>query len=87
MDNDRRQAGGRNPVEGVGQSIEGDNDDDSRDNTSSGSAHARLGLESRSREGTGGRVGTEARANSVGNTDSDELLVRVDLIAVETAKR
>lgn len=43
-------------------------------------------LQSTTRERTGGGVGTEARADSVGNSNGDQFLVRIDLVAIDTAK-
>ena len=76
-----------NPVEGTAERVDGDENEDTGEPTSQGSAHTRLGLDGGTRERTGSSVGTEARADKVGDTDGDELLVGVDLVVVETTER
>lgn len=71
MDNDCGKAGGRDPVESVGQAIESDNDTNGGEDTSDWGPDTRLGFERRTREGTGSGIGTEARSDSVGDTDGD----------------
>ena len=86
MDNDGRETTGGDPEEGIGETVEGDNDDNGCDNSSNGSADTRLGLEGGAGEGASGWVGSKDRANSVGDTNGDGLLIRVNLVTVETAE-
>lgn len=86
MDDDRRETSRRNPEERGGQAVESDDDYDRGEDAGSGSAHARFGLQSRTREGTGSGVCTENSADSVCDTDGDEFLIRVDLVAVHTTE-
>lgn len=72
--------------EGIGQGVEGKNDQSTGENTSNGSAHTRLGLDGGTREGSGSGIGVEQGTNAVGDTDGDEFLVRVDLVAVQTSE-
>ena len=71
MDDDCGKAGGRDPVESVRQAIESDNDTNGGEDTSDWGPDTRLGFERRTREGTGSGIGTEARSDSVGDTDGD----------------
>jgi hypothetical protein len=76
-----------NKVEGVGQGVEGDDDADAGPPAGGRRADARLALERRAREGAGRGVGREDHADEVGDADRDELLVGVDLVGVDAAKR
>ena len=86
VNDDCGKAGGGDPVERVRQAIESDDDTDGSENTSDRGPDTGLGFECRTREGTGGRIGTEARSDSVGNTDGNQFLIGVNLIIVDTSK-
>lgn len=43
-------------------------------------------LQSTTGKGTGGGVGTETRADRVGDSNGDQFLVGIDLVSVNTAK-
>lgn len=83
---DRGETGGGDPVESIGQTVESDDDYDGRDDTSGRCAHTGLGFEGGAREGSSCRVGAEARADGVSDTNGDELLVWVDLVPVEATE-
>ena len=87
VNDDCGKGGGGDPEESVGQAIESDNDADGGEDTSERGPDTRLGFECRPRKGAGGRIGTEAGSDSVGDTNSDQLLVGIDLITVDTPKR
>lgn len=87
MNDDCGKAGGGDPVERVCQTIESDDDTDSCENTSDRGPDTRLGFECRTREGTGGGIGIEARPDSISNTDGNQFLIGVDLVTVDTSKR
>lgn len=87
VDDDCRKGWSGDPEESVCQAIESDNDTDGGEDTSERGPDTRLGFECRAGEGTGSGVGTEARPDGVGDTDSNQLLVGVDLVSVDTSKR
>jgi hypothetical protein len=69
VDDDGRETGERDEEESIRQTVEGDDDDDTGDPTSSWSTDTALGLEGGAREGSGGGVGTKDGSDSVGNSD------------------
>ena len=87
MYDDCGKASSGDPEESVRQAIESDNNTNGGEDTSNRGPDTRLGFERRTREGTGGRVGTEARSDGVGDTDGDQFLVGVNLITVNAPKR
>lgn len=86
MNDDCGNAGGGDPVESRCQAVESDDDTDGCKNTSDWCPDTGLGFECRTREGTGSRVGSEARSNSVCDADGDQFLVGVNRIAVNASK-
>lgn len=74
-------------LESTRQRVQGDDDDDTGRNTRRRGPHTGLGLERRSRERPSGRVRVEECSQSVVDTDRDQLLVRVDLVPVESTER
>ena len=87
VNDDCGKASAGDPEESVRQAIESDDDTYGGEDASDGGPDTRLGLECRTREGTSGRVGTEAGSDGVGDTDGDQLLVGVNLITVSTSER
>ena len=87
MNDDCGKASVGDPEESVRQAVESDNNTDGGEDASDRGPDTRLGFECRTREGTGCRVGTEARSNGVGDTDGDKLLVGVNLIIVDAPER
>lgn len=61
----------RRTVKGSSEGIESDDDDDTGDPASQGSANSCLGFDSRTRERSSGRVGREESADGVGNADGN----------------
>jgi len=84
VDNDSGERGRGNPEECGSETIQGDEDDDATEDTSRWGAHARLGLESRTRERTSSRISREDRPNGIGDTNRNKLLVRVDFVIIDT---
>ena len=82
-----RQSRVRDPVESRSDGVKSDQDDDTGGDTSGRGSDSRLGLESGSREGTGRGVGREKRAEGVVDSNSDQLLVGVDLVSVQSTER
>lgn len=74
-------------LESTGQRVQSDDDDDTRWDTRRRGPHSSLGLECRSTERTRRRVSVEQCTQRVVNTNSDELLVGVDLVPVQSAER
>jgi hypothetical protein len=70
VDDDGGETGGRDVEECIGETVEGDDDDDSGEPTSCGSSDTALGFESGSGEGTSGGHGTEDGSDGVGDTNS-----------------
>lgn len=73
-------------LECTGQRVQSDDDDDTRWDTRRRGPHSSLGLECRSTERTRRRVSIEQCTQGVVDTDSDEFLVRVDLVPVESTE-
>lgn len=86
MDDDSGKACGRDPVESGGQAIQGNNDNNGGNYASCWCANTRFGFQGGTREGAGGGICTKARANGVSNSNGDQLLVRIDLISIQTPK-
>lgn len=87
MNDQRRQSRTGDPVECRSDGVECDDDDDTGRNTSGRSSYTRFGLQRRSRERTSRWVGSEQCTESVVDSNSDELLVGVDLVSVESTER
>ncbi|KAH3663851.1 hypothetical protein OGAPHI_005254 [Ogataea philodendri] len=85
--NNGRQSGFRNVVESIGETVNGEQHTSSGENTSKRSLDTTLGLQSSSTERSGGWVGVEERSNKVGDTNGNQLLVRVNLVVVDSSKR
>lgn len=68
------------------QGVDGKQHDDCGNAASQGSSHSRLGLDGSSGKGSGGRVGTQERAQQVCNTNRNQLLRWVYGIVVDTAE-
>lgn len=86
MDNDSRQRSIWNPVEDASERINGNEDQNTSEPACHGCADAGLCLDGSTREGSSSSVGTEARTDEVRDANSDELLVGVDLVVVESPK-
>lgn len=86
MYNNGRETGGWNPEEGGGETVQGDDDNNCGQDTSSGGAHTGFGLQSGTRERTSGGISRKAGTDEIGDTDGDELLVGVDFVAIKAAK-
>ena len=82
MDNDSREASSRYPEEGRSQSIEGHNNDYGGENTCGWGSNTRLGLQGRTGKRASGGICTEARADSVCNTNGNEFLIGIDFVAI-----
>lgn len=82
----RRRQGCRLTIEGSSEGVESDDDDNTSHPSGEGSANTGLGLDGGSREGTRRGVGTEESTDRVGNSNSDELLVGVNLVVVDTSE-
>ncbi|KAI3489073.1 hypothetical protein L1887_46831 [Cichorium endivia] len=87
VDDDGRQNRVGDPVECAAERVDGDEHQDTGEPTGKRGAHARLGLDGRSRKRTRSRISAEARTDEVGDADGNELLVGVDLVVVEAAER
>lgn len=86
VDDDGGETRARDPEEGGGEAVERDDNDDGSEDTRSRGTDTGLRLERGAGEGAGGGVGTEDRADGIRDTDGDELLVGVDLVAVQTTE-
>lgn len=87
VNNQGRKSRVGNPVKGRCDCVQGNDDDNTGGETRSRGAHTSLRLEGRSRERTGGGVRREKSTDGVVNTDSNKLLVRVNLITVQPTER
>jgi hypothetical protein len=74
-------------LESTRQRIQGDNHDNTRWDTRRRGSHTRLGLERRSGERPCRRVRIEQCSQRIVDPDRNQLLVRVDLVPVQTTKR
>lgn len=72
--------------ESVGETVQGDDDDDSGDPTSCRGSHTALGLEGRAREGTGSGQCGEEGSDRVRHSDGNQFLVGVDLVTVDATE-
>ena len=82
MDDDSTESSVGNPEEGGCKAVQSDDDNNSTEQPRGGGAASGFRLKCRSREGTCGGVGPEERSDGVRNADSDELLIRIDLVPV-----
>ena len=86
MDNDGGEGGVWDIVENGRQSIDGQQNHDSGDNTGEGSAHTGLRLNSGTTERACSGVSTKEGAQHVGNTDGHHFLGWVDGVVVDTTE-
>ena len=86
MNDDGRQTGARDPEESWSEAVQSDDDDDGGQDARSRGPHSRLRFQCRTGERASGRVCAEDGADRVSDADGDELLVRVDLVSIQTAK-
>ena len=71
VDDNCGKGSGGDPVESVRQAIESNDYANAGEDTSEWSPDTGFGFECRTREGTGSGIGTEARSDSVGDTDGN----------------
>jgi hypothetical protein len=69
-----------------GETVKRNDNDECGDRAGERRAHTGLGLEGRTREGAGGWVRAEDGADRVGNANSNQLLIRVNLVSIDTAE-
>lgn len=82
----RKREANKRTVEGAGESIESDDDNDPDDESSERRANTGLGLDGGAGERPSGGVRAEEGSDRVRNTDCDELLVGIDLVVVDAAE-
>lgn len=71
VNDDSREASSGDEEERVGEAVKSNDDDNSGDPTSGRRSHSTFGFKSRSREGTGCRIGTEDGSDGIRNANGD----------------
>ena len=86
MNNDSGEASSRYPEEGLSQSIKSHNNDYCSQNTRCRGSNTGLGLQGRTGKRASGRVCAEAGTDGVCNTNSNEFLIGINYVAIQSPK-
>jgi len=87
VDDNGRETGTWNVEEHRCQRIDSQEDHNGSDDTGKRRAHTSLGLDGSTREGSGSWVCAEEGTKQVGDTNSDQLLRRIDCVVIDTPER
>lgn len=86
MNDDGGKSGIRDVEEDCSEEVDGEEHNDTGNDTCEGGADTRLRLDSGSREGSGCRICPKEGTNNIGDPNSNKLLGRVDGIVVDSSE-